>query len=135
MTSLIHFEHLMPPLSELGLEHVIPIVMRGGGAITAEDVARVLKGLASGADAHAARRIVAVAMSTGEDLLAWEVDSAKSADALRTAALLDFSEAKDHVIRFFSSLGLSLDVIPTSLGTGDPAETQSPDAPMGTPES
>jgi hypothetical protein len=123
--ALIHLEHALPPLSELGLEHLIPALMQGGGkaSIDADSISAILQGLANGAQKHAARQLVAVARASAEDLLLWEVDAKTEAEAFRRAALSTPEEAKRAVLGFFSSLGLSLDVIPVSL---EP-ETENPE--------
>ena len=114
-TTLIHLEHAMPPLAELGLEHLVPLFL-GGGQVSLDQSAilNILKGLSEGAKKRAARRLVAVSRATGEDLLSWEVDNSKESAALNSAALLGFDEAKEAISGFFESLGVSLNAIQAS---------------------
>ena len=114
--SLIHLEHAMPPLAELGLEHLVPIFLAGGKVgLDSETISRLMTALSDGAQKHSVRRLVAIAQATGEDLLGWEVESAKEADAQRAAALMSLEEVKAVVSGFFASCGLSLDLTPASL--------------------
>ena len=118
--SLIHLEHALPPLAELGLEHLVPVLLRGGKVtLDTDTIARILKGLAVGADKRAARSLVAISLATGEELLGWELEPKLEAEALKNAALKTFDEAKESILGFFSSLGLSLNVTPDSSAPGE----------------
>ena len=120
--SLVHLEHALPALAELGLEHLIPVLMAGGAVSLDSDAVRsILQGLSLGAQKRSARRLMAISQATGEDLLSWEVDASREAEALRLAALSSFDDAKVAILGFFGSLGLSLNVIP---GSSEAVETQ-----------
>lgn len=129
--SLIHLEHALPALAELGIEHLVPLL--GGRGLNVEVVGAALKGLASGAEARAARLLVAVAKATGPELLAWESDADLKARALKDAALATFEEAQESVGAFFASLGLSPLAIPVSSETGTEAPVMATDPPTPTP--
>lgn len=132
---LIHFEHALPPMAELGLEHIIAPVLRAlaGANITGalvsleeESLAKVFKALASGAQSKAARRLVAVLRASDHELLDWEDDAAKEAEAVKAAALLEVTEIRETVSGFFASLGLSL--------KASPASSESVEAEIAPPE-
>lgn len=133
---LIHFEHALPPMAEMGLEHIIAPVLRAlaGGNITGalitleeEALAKVFKALASGADSRAARRLLAVVKASADELLAWEDDAAKGAEAVKKAALLDAKEVQEALSGFFGSLGLSLK--PSQDSSVPPKEESAPADP------
>lgn len=112
--ALIHLEHALPALAELGLEALVPLI--GGQGFDAGSLGKALTGLAGGAEKKAARVLVAVARSTAKELLAWETDQSAKDRALQEAALLPFEQAKTEVISFFSSLGLFLPATPDYSG-------------------
>lgn len=123
--SLIHLEHALPPLAELGLEHLVPVLLGGGRvALDAETLGDLLRALASGAEKHAARRLLVVARSTKEQLLEQETSAKALDDALQAAAFASLDEAKGAITDFFASFGVSLDaslvssVQPTGEGGG-----------------
>jgi hypothetical protein len=127
--SLIHLEHGLPALAELGIEHVIPLL--GGGVLDASTLGAALQGLAGGAQKRAARVLVAVSKATGKELLAWEADPTAQVQAEKEAALLPFDEAKQAVMDFFASLGPSPFVIRDSSEIGK--ETPAPPEPAPAP--
>ncbi len=129
--SLIHLENALPPLAEMGLEHLVPVVLQGGAGLDPNTLAALLGSLALGAQKHAFRRLVAVARATDAELFDMEMNPAKEAEAQRAAALLPFDEAKEVLVGFFSSLGLSLSITPASSETSGsaPAESPAADAP------
>lgn len=125
--SLIHLEHALPPLAELGLEHLVPALLGGGRVqLDSEVLGELLAALADGARKHAARRLVVVVQSTKEQLLEQETD-AKAADAaLRQAAFASLDEAREAITGFFSSLGVSLSASLASLETPGTRATEAP---------
>lgn len=122
---LVHFEHALPALAELGLEHLVPLFLGGDRALVLDEatVRRVLGALSSASETRAIRRLVVVSRSSAEQLLEMETDQAAKTKALREAALCTSDEAKEAVLGFFSQLGISLDVSPVSLtGLGSSQE-------------
>lgn len=122
---LVHFEHALPALAELGLEHLVPLFLGGDRAQVLDEatVRKVLGSLSSAAEARAIRRLVVVSRASAEQLLEMETDQAAKTRALREAALCTADEAKEAVLGFFSQLGISLDVSPVSLtGLGSSQE-------------
>ena len=122
---LVHFEHALPALAELGLEHLVPLFLGGDQALVLDEatVRRVLGALSSASETRAIRRLVVVSRSSAEQLLEMETDQAAKTKALREAALCTSDEAKEAVLGFFSQLGISLDVSPVSLtGLGSSQE-------------
>jgi hypothetical protein len=131
--SLIHLEHAMPPLAELGLEHLVPVLLGGGRVeLDADSVAALLHGLADGAKKRASRRLVAISRASAEELFNWESNPEARNIAEKAAALLTWSEAKDSILGFFSSLGISPEGFQPSSGTGE--QTDPPLAGTPTPE-
>lgn len=128
--SLIHLEHALPPLAELGLERLASALTGAGRVVfTSEDLREILQGLAGGAQKHAARRLVMVAKSSATDLLAMELDTKAEADALRDAALLPYDEAGEAIADFFASFGLSLKAsLGSSENLGEAPESPGPGA-------
>lgn len=124
--SLIHLEHALPALADLGLETLVPLL--GGRGLQAETIAAALQGLSGGAEKRAARVLVAVARATAKELLAWENDPKAKEEALREAALSSFDEAKQAVVGFFDSLGLSLPGTPDS---SEPGSTKGEETAQG----
>jgi len=123
---LIHFEHALPALAELGLEHLVPLFVGGGQvALDSDVVKKVLDSLSGASKTRAIRRLVMVSRASAQDLLAMEVDTKKESEALNAAALCSPEEAKAAVLGFFSQLGISLDVSPASSETGA-TETETP---------
>ena len=121
----------MGPLAELGLEHLVPVLMRGKNVeLDSDTISRMMTGLADGAKKRASRRLVAVSLASGEDLLEWEVDSAKETQALKHAALMGIAEAKEAIVGFFGSLGLSLNVFHGSLEPGEESPMSEPPSPL-----
>ena len=121
----------MPPLAELGLEHLVPVLMGGGQvALDAETVGVMLQSIADGAKKHASRRLVAVARASADELFLWESSPEARAIAEKAAALLGWEEARGCVLGFFTSLGLSPPNFPASSEIGkplqDPGETSTP---------
>ena len=133
--TVIHFETAMPALADLGLEHLVPALMGGGQVDLSEDTLKaVLDGLAKGANAKAVRRLVMVSKASAEELLEAEVSTAKEAELLVNAAKADVTEAKQAVMDFFASFGLSLPPSPGSLGQGgEPATMSAPVVPPDAP--
>ncbi len=127
--SLIHLEHALPALAELGIEALVPLL---GGRFDATTLAGAMQGLASGAEKRAARVLVAVSKATASELLAWENDPSARERALKEAALASFEDAKVAVISFFGSLGISPGDTPGSsaLGKSAPAPSDQPSAPV-----
>ena len=127
--SLIHLEHALPALAELGLDALVPLI--GGQGFSPEALGKALQGLASGAEKRAARVLVAVSKATAKELLAWESDPSARDQALKEAALAPFEEAKLAVMGFFGSLGISPGAIPSSLEppTSAPARTKKAASP------
>lgn len=122
---LVHFEHALPALAELGLEHLVPLFLGGDRALALDEatVRKVLGALSSASETRAIRRLVVVSRSSAEQLLEMETDQAARTRALREAALCTADEAKEAVLGFFSRLGISLDVSPASLtGLGSSQE-------------
>ena len=122
---LVHFEHALPALAELGLEHLVPLFLGGDQAQVLDEatVRKVLGALSSASETRAIRRLVVVSRSSAEQLLEMETDQAAKTKALREAALCTADEAKEAVLGFFSQLGISLDVSPASLtGLGSSQE-------------
>lgn len=122
---LVHFEHALPALAELGLEHLVPLFLGGDRAQGLDEatVRKVLVALSSASETRAIRRLVVVSRSSAEQLLEMETDQAAKTKALREAALCTADEAKEAVLGFFSQLGISLDVSPVSLtGLGSSQE-------------
>lgn len=127
--SLIHLEHALPALAELGIEALVPLL---GGRFDATTLAGAMQGLASGAEKRAARVLVAVSKTTAVELLAWENDPSARERALKEAALASFEDAKVAVISFFGSLGISRGDTPGSSDPGKsaPAPSDQPSAPV-----
>jgi hypothetical protein len=129
--SLIHLEHALPPLAELGLEHLAAALLGGGRLrLDADDLGAMLKALAHGAEARAARRLLAVAKASGEEILAWETDEEAERKALQAAALAPYDEAKEAITGFFASLGLSLNAsLDSSETPGEAPESPGAEGP------
>ena len=113
----IHLEHALPALAELGLETLLPLL--GGRGFEEAAVGRALQGLAGGAEKHAARRLVAIASASAEELLTWESNAEAKARALEKAALADLAKAKESISGFFASLGPFL---PSTPGSSEPGK-------------
>ena len=124
---LVHFEHALPALAELGLEHLVPLFLGGDRAQVLDEatVRKVLGALSSASETRALRRLVVVSRSSAEQLLEMETDQAAKTRALREAALCTSDEAKEAVLGFFSQLGISLDVSPVSLTGLGPSQEPS----------
>lgn len=128
--ALIHLEHALPALAELGLEHLVPLL--GGQGLEPGALAAALQGLAGGADKRAARLLVAVSKATGMELLGWEGDPALKERALADAALTPFDQAKEAVVLFFASLGTFQPATPDSSEPGKAAPAM-PEPPASAP--
>ena len=127
--SLIHLEHALPPLAELGLEHLVPAFLGGGRVgLTQETISNLMQGLAFGAEKRAARRLVAISQATAQQLLEWEISPDLQTKAEAAAALCGFDEAKGAISDFFGSLGLSLNGIQDSSGTEEGEAQATPES-------
>ena len=117
--TVAHFEHAMPALAELGLEHLVPAYLRGGQVLLDQEaLALLMSSLSGGAQKHAARRLVAVLSATAAEVLAWELNAEAQRRAEDAAALLTFTQAQEIITPFFAPLGDSLSATRASSATG-----------------
>lgn len=140
---LIHFEHAVAPLADMGLEQVVTPLFRAVLALPTEDMTpeqkrealkqavqsvmgdgvleNVFAALVKNADTKATRRLLAVLGATAEEIFdKWENgDGAGEKEALRSAALMSPAEAAAEIAAFFGWLGLSRASSLVSSGTGE----------------
>lgn len=126
--SLIHLEHALPALAELGAEHLLGPMLSGNqealqAALAPEAIGNLLRGLASGAERRAARRLLLVARATADELLAMEANPALEQEALRQAAKCSLAEVQAVVIGFISGSAPSPLATPASSGGASTSET------------
>ncbi len=153
---LIHFEHAVGPLADMGLEHVVTPLFQAVLAMPTEAMSpeakrtalnlavqgvledgvleKVFRALVKNADTRATRRLVAVLGASANDLFdGWENgDGTAEKAALKNAALMSPGEIAQEIGAFFGWLGLSPASSPASSGN---AEGMSPANPASSADS
>lgn len=156
---LIHFEHAVAPLADMGLEQVVTPLFRAVLALPTEDMTpeqkrealkqavqsvmgdgvleNVFAALVKNADTKATRRLLAVLGTSAEDIFdGWENgDGTAQKEALRSAAMMTPAEAAAEIAAFFGWLGLSRASFPVSFETGDETEKTAQASPAPSADS